>query len=416
MELISNATQSMCFKKVKVRNEEGSYSTTFLSIREIRAKVKIDQKVIQIDNIVKANNGVLEFFDVQNSNEIIILKNLPKKISYKKFNSASKILKTSALDDVYIRNNRSIKYCLISSKDSRKSVKYCRILYYDVYEISSVEYFAMRKTDFLDFCLICKSHRDIFRDMSRYSTQELIFEKELEDKINNCTSGILRNQKLLKEYNVRLNIGIILRGNPGNGKTSLVTKIVSNIEDCQVKFFNSTTPIADVSKFRNQCLANGYNNIVVFDDVDINLFNRGKSRDSNDFLTVLDGPEDKGSQKCVSITIFTTNESLSSMDSAFLRPGRIDYVFEIKNPTEQDRELFVSKYHENILKFLSDNEESPKSIAKQTADFSFAMLEGIKSQLVNRMLFNKEKKLELSEIVNEIRSTFNNKKSTRVGL
>jgi len=175
---------------------------------------------------------------------------------------------------------------------------------------------------------------------------------------------------LFEHYHIKPHKGILLYGPPGCGKT-LIAKAVAN--EIKAHFISVNGPEI-LNKFVGQSEANLRNvfseakkrspSIIYFDEFD----SISSTRDSdgnplmatvvNQLLTLMDGIDDNH-QICA---IASTNR-IDMIDPAIKRPGRFDYVVEIKKPspdgckaifrihTEKmpivtgfDRDAFVDKY------------------------------------------------------------------------
>jgi len=93
----------------------------------------------------------------------------------------------------------------------------------------------------------------------------------------------------------------------------------------------------------------------------------------------MDGIENSGN----TVRIFTTNEKTNDIDSAFLRPGRIDGSFLIDKPDDDMKLRFVDRWPEEIKMAVP-----PPEVVEKTPGFSFAELEFVRSNLVINYLLS----------------------------
>jgi DNA replication protein DnaC len=173
-------------------------------------------------------------------------------------------------------------------------------------------------------------------------------------------------QSLYKELEITYKRGIILYGDPGNGKSAMIREIIRVIPNVNKIIINPNTP--DFLKVLQDLLEalNDKQTIIVIEDIDslIDEYNR------SEFLNILDGITINSG----TYFIGTTNYP-EQIDPAFMnRPGRFDRTFKIDNPSETLRRLYfenkkltkiLGKYKifskkksddkENILKLFVDN-------------------------------------------------------------
>lgn len=140
--------------------------------------------------------------------------------------------------------------------------------------------------------------------------------------------------------------GYCFHGPPGNGKSTLVQVLASELgEDLYVidlnkKDFDDSDFLYAMSRLPPRC-------ILLIEDVDAIFVDREQEDDGKStvksgvsfsaLLNALDGPDAPDSR----LLCITTNH-YERLDDALLRPGRIDRSFEIRNATkEQCRELFI---------------------------------------------------------------------------
>jgi SpoVK/Ycf46/Vps4 family AAA+-type ATPase len=98
------------------------------------------------------------------------------------------------------------------------------------------------------------------------------------------------------------------------------------------------------------------------------------SADTSAFLGGLDGLDLHHGV----VYVFTTNARTAQLDSAFLRPGRIDLVLEFRRPDGNLRRQFIEKsWHAEILAAIDVDEA-----VAQSDGLSFAELDELKRLLV----------------------------------
>lgn len=164
---------------------------------------------------------------------------------------------------------------------------------------------------------------------------------------------------LYKEHRLLHKRGILLEGAPGNGKTSIISLLSSQI-------IKNGGIVFIISSFANlniyvEFIKNSFRSIepdrpiiTVIEDID-------KFQNSEVILDFLDGKTNIENH----VVLATTNNT-ENLPSSFLRPSRIDLRIEIKNPNEQARrEYFI---------FKKVPEEQIDNLVKISEDFSIADL------------------------------------------
>ena len=143
----------------------------------------------------------------------------------------------------------------------------------------------------------------------------------------------------------------LLEGVPGTGKTSLITALASNF-NFNIAIVSFVPKMTDVDLLRilrsiNDTHDENYNkiekqSILVFEDIDC-IFKERKSHDENrngitfsGLLNALDGITSNENLIC-----FITTNYKNNLDSALLRPGRVDYIMRFDYSTkEQVQDMF----------------------------------------------------------------------------
>lgn len=154
-----------------------------------------------------------------------------------------------------------------------------------------------------------------------------------------------------KSKNIKLKRGILFEGKPGTGKTLSIKWIKQQalIHDIETIIFSN------VDDFVNNYDAYHRNKkaIFVFEDFDAALVDRKKSGETPNqilsmVLNTLDGIEEVEDV----VSIFTTND-INVFDDAFLRPGRIDKVFQYNLPNQDEIKSFFEAYIPEEKEFFS---------------------------------------------------------------
>lgn len=149
---------------------------------------------------------------------------------------------------------------------------------------------------------------------------------------------------LYKKLEIQYKRGIILFGNPGNGKSAMIREIIRTIPKVSKVIINP-----NVNNVTGMLLAltkalTDKNAIIVIEDIDSLITERNRS----EFLNILDGV----SMMSGIYFIGTTNYP-ERIDPAFTnRAGRFNRMYKIDDPTESTREIFFKS--RNVDKLFKD--------------------------------------------------------------
>jgi hypothetical protein len=225
----------------------------------------------------------------------------------------------------------------------------------------------------------CKKIYDSYNKDNIEKMPTLVIPQIVEDYIQTHIINFLDSIDICDKYNLSQNIGVILYGAPGNGKTSIANEIYKRVWVKNNTFQYYTVDRSHIEENEiphNRC-------VLLFDDVDIRFLNRKEGGETaNSLLRFLDGANKRLNQ----VRIFTTNESIDNVEAAFLRPGRIDRAIEIKNPTRELIAEYYNQMDEQVKAAIR-----PLEWELQVDGFSFAQLAAIYSFLLRAVFLHKSK-------------------------
>lgn len=215
--------------------------------------------------------------------------------------------------------------------------------------------------------------------------------QELQDVVD-----FLRNPEKYRKLGAKIPRGVLLVGEPGNGKT-LLAKAVAGEANCP--FFSITgsdfievfvgVGAARVRDLFAQARKHAPS-IIFIDEIDAIGRQRGsgfggghdeREQTLNQLLTEMDGFD---TQNAAVIVLAATNMP-DVLDKALLRPGRFDRRVEVPFPDQESRE-HILRIHAQALKI--DMQLDLKKVAQETAGFSGADL----ASLMNKAAINASKK------------------------
>jgi hypothetical protein len=242
------------------------------------------------------------------------------------------------------------------------------------------QFWAVPQSQFRRFYRVLKQ----FQRQAQVVDPPLLAPGGLERLWNNTVGFLRHGRRRLKEFGVPAKRGVLLLGEPGNGKTMAARWLRG---ECQRHGFDWRSVTAERfaeatrSGEANQLFELSKPGLVLFDDVDLAVRDReqfGATADHSTFLAGLDGVDVRHGV----VYVFTTNSELGDLDPAFRRPGRIDVVMHFPVPNDAlRRQIVESRWHPEMLSTLNLDR-----IVHQTDGLSFAELEELRKLLVLRYL------------------------------
>ena len=176
------------------------------------------------------------------------------------------------------------------------------------------------------------------RELKKRSLQSIFLSKNKKDLLIKTLDTFINTEMWYSDHGIPYQLGILLYGPPGTGKTSIIKAIASYL-NYPVYYL----PTSKLNKIEIASSTLPKNSLLIIEDIDCNFFvqdRNKKTQDKNDnsidimedfasiglseILNSLDGMFSAHGR----ILIATTNH-IEKLDSALIRPGRIDLKLEI---------------------------------------------------------------------------------------
>lgn len=164
----------------------------------------------------------------------------------------------------------------------------------------------------------------------------IFLDRLIKDRLKKQLDAFVNGEDRYNELGIAYRTGYLFHGTPGNGKSSLIFALAHEYRRDLYKI-NLSLP---KNEFLQQIKKVNPNSIVIFEDIDTcSITHRREEKDKSeidpridlgDLLEVLDG-------YCYlngCIIIMTTNH-INKLDSALIRPGRIDHKIELTNASSE---------------------------------------------------------------------------------
>jgi len=230
-------------------------------------------------------------------------------------------------------------------------------------------------------------YRSFYRLLRRHFRQkeELppIMHEESRRRLWDNTVGFLRDREAeLRRFGVTPKRGVLLLGQPGNGKTMACRWLAGECCRRGLQWRTVTAEMYDDARSERR-LPHLFRldapGIILFDDFDAALRKREELGDGNRQSTFL-GELDGMGQKTGLVFLFTSNAKLAELDPAMCRPGRLDVVIRFLKPdAELRRQVVSTRWHPELAAGVDVD-----TVVADTQGFSFAEIEESKKLLAMR--------------------------------
>ena len=202
---------------------------------------------------------------------------------------------------------------------------------------------------------------------NKYTWDDVILPSSVKKELKTNIDNLFDNIQLYKKNDLSFKRGIILKGEPGTGKT-LIGKVLCNQSKCSFvwvtpKFLQRASDIKAICVLAREIAPT----ILFLEDIDLYGNNRDDSSNASllgELMNQLDGLVENR----YIVTVATTNNAGKLEDALRNRPGRFDRIIDIPKPSSEGR-IKMLKLH--VGKCSVDNVNF-ESVAKKTKGYTGA--------------------------------------------
>lgn len=194
---------------------------------------------------------------------------------------------------------------------------------------------------------------------------------------------IFDNIDIYKKNGMTFKRGIILKGEPGVGKT-MIGKILCNVLKGITFIWVTPGDLTEVGRIKTTCeLARSLAPSVLFLE-DIDLYGGHRERENRGILGELMNQLDGVIENEFVVVIATTNRAEELEAALRNRPGRFDRVIDVPKPDEDCRKKMLDLFLGNIKIKVTDKGKLIDALVKKTEDFTGAHVK----ELVNSAIIS----------------------------
>lgn len=223
---------------------------------------------------------------------------------------------------------------------------------------------------------------------------------------------VLKAPDEFKSKGIRQIKGIVLEGNPGNGKTLFAKALASetDVNFIATKGADFQSAMMSMGARKIKALfkkARKYSPCIVFiDEFDgigerRNYAGTGVDKENNRIITAMLNEMD-GFETSDGVIVIAATNSYNSLDPALIRPGRFDLKYNIPNPDYNTRLKLIELYTKS--KVLSEDLEKRK-MAEAFENLSCSAIESILNEATMISILENKEKITVENIIVAARKT-----------
>lgn len=172
------------------------------------------------------------------------------------------------------------------------------------------------------------------------SLDSVLLSDDLQERLTKDVKKFIESEDWYHSMNIPWRRGYLLHGPPGNGKSSLITAVASDIGFpiyvINLRMNNENDIVTLMSSL-------GRRSILLLEDIDC-AFNKRKNSDQtrislSTLLNMLDGVNASEGR-----LVFMTTNHPERLDPALIRPGRVDLQLELKNASARQASALYKRF------------------------------------------------------------------------
>lgn len=254
-------------------------------------------------------------------------------------------------------------HILIISRDRQES-KAGQNAFHETLRITLVGRNRQIAFDFIEECRLAAHpskekrltlYKDNYGSWNEYSDRgyrdpdTIILDKGLMESVSNDLEDFLKSREWYEKRGIPWKRGYLFEGSPGNGKTSSIIALASKFEYdvCLINMAKKTLTDDDLLDLMTRLPANSF---LIIEDIDAIFLARNNETDSDlSFSGLLNAID--GIVSPPGLILFMTTNHKENLDSALLRPGRVDMSVIFTNATvDKVTRMFNLFYGSNYTK------------------------------------------------------------------